>query len=85
MPSDNSSELKYKRKPKSQAKLAPSEKIAVKPSEAAELLSMDRSTFYRKVMPHVRAGRIRSMRIGKLLRIFVDSLLAWAQAQSIAA
>lgn len=66
-------------------RLAPGNKLAVKPSEAAELLSMDRSTFYRKVMPHVRAGRIKAMRIGALRRIFVADLLAWAQAQDDAA
>lgn len=62
-------------------RLAPGEKIAVKPSEAAELLSMDRSTFYRRIMPHVRGGEIRSLRIGNSVRIFVDSLREWANAQ----
>lgn len=58
------------------------ERIAVSPGEAAELLGIDRSTFYERVMPHVRAGRVRSLRIGRSVRIFVDSLLAWAEAQA---
>lgn len=61
--------------------LAPRDKIAVKKSEAAELLSMDRSTFYRKVMPAVRSGRIKSVWAAGLQRIRVDSLLAWADTQ----
>lgn len=65
--------------------LSPREKIAVKASEAAELLSMDRTTFYRKVMPHVRAGDIRSIHLNGVQRILVDSLLAWAASQGGAA
>ena len=58
------------------------DRITVSPGEAAELFGIDRSTFYERIMPHVRAGRIRSLRIGRSVRIFVDSLLAWAEAQA---
>lgn len=58
------------------------DKIAVSPGEAATLLSIHRATFYERVMPHVRTGRIRSLRVGRSVRIFVDSLLAWAESQA---
>lgn len=63
-------------------KLAPKDKIAVAPAEGAQLLSISVTTFYERVMPHVRTGRIRSMRVGRSVRIFVDSLLEWANAQA---
>ena len=65
--------------------IAPQDKIAVSPAEAAQLLGLDRTTFYRRVMPHVYSGRIRSLRIGACRRIFVDSLRAWANGQADAA
>ncbi len=64
-------------------KIEPANKIAVSPSEAAALLSLDRSTFYRKIMPLVREGTIRSLRVGARQRIFVDSLRAWAESQAV--
>ena len=57
-------------------KIEPANKIAVSPSEAAALRSIDRTTFYRKTMPLVREGTIRSLRVGQSQRIFVDSLRA---------
>lgn len=68
--------------PKDRARLKPRDKITVSPGEAAELLGIDRSTFYDRVMPYVRTGHIRSLRIGRRQLIFVDSLLAWAEAQA---
>ena len=64
-------------------KIEPANKIAVSPGEAAALLSLDRSTFYRKIMPLVREGTIRSLRVGARQRIFVDSLRAWAESQAV--
>ena len=64
-------------------KMAASDKIAVSPGEAASMLSISRSTFYREVMPLVRTGTIRSLRVGKSQRIFVDSLRAWADSQAV--
>jgi excisionase family DNA binding protein len=64
-------------------KIASADKIAVSPGEAAALLSIDRATFYRRIMPLVRAGTIRSLRVGKSQRIFVDSLRAWADSQVV--
>lgn len=55
-------------------------RIAVSPGEAAILLSIDRRTFYRHIMPAVQTGRIQSMRVGAARRILVASLLAWVEA-----
>ncbi len=64
-------------------KIAAADKIAVSPGEAAALLSIDRATFYRRIMPLVRSGTIRSLRVGQSQRIFVDSLRAWADSQAV--
>jgi hypothetical protein len=50
---------------------------AVAPDEAAAIVGIDRATFYRRIMPHVRGGAIQSMKIGACRRIVVDSLLAF--------
>lgn len=60
----------------------PHHRIAVSPAEAAALLSIDRATFYRRVMPAVYARKIQSLRIGTARRIFVTSLLEWAHAEA---
>jgi excisionase family DNA binding protein len=54
---------------------------AVSPSEAAELLGLNRRTFYRQVMPYVYSGVIRSGKIGRARRIDVQSLRAWWDKQ----
>lgn len=54
---------------------------AVSPSEAAQLLGLNRRTFYRQVMPHVYSGDIRSAKIGGNRRIDLASLRAWWEQQ----
>jgi excisionase family DNA binding protein len=61
------------------------QRIAVSPGEAAILLSIDRATFYRRIMPDVHTGKIKSLRIGAARRIIVKSLLEWVEAQAQAA
>jgi hypothetical protein len=51
------------------------------PEGCAEILGIDRSTFYRHVMPHVYSGAIASLKVGACRRIRIDSLLAWAERQ----
>lgn len=62
--------------------LPPREKIAVTIDEAAAMLSVSRRHFYDWAMPAVRTGAIRSLRVGRTIRIFVDSLLEWAHRQA---
>jgi excisionase family DNA binding protein len=57
-------------------------RIAVSPGEAAQLLGIDRRTFYRRIMPAVELGAIQSLRIGRARRILVTSLIAWVQAEA---
>lgn len=47
----------------------------VSPDEAAEVASIDRATFYRHHMPHVRSGKIASLKIGGCRRIVLASYL----------
>ena len=42
---------------------------AVSPAQAAELLGLNRRTFYRQVMPYVYSGVIESGKIGRTRRI----------------
>lgn len=63
-------------------RINPRDKIAVSIDEAAQLLSVSRSYFYNWAMPAVRTGRIRSLRVGRNVRIFVDSLMSWAADQA---
>jgi excisionase family DNA binding protein len=58
------------------------QRIAVSPAEAAIMLGVDRSTFYRHLMPKVLTGKIKSLRIGAARRIIVASLLAWVEAEA---
>lgn len=55
---------------------------AVSPTEAANLLGLNRRTFYRQVMPHVYSGSIESAKIGRTRRIDVESLRAWWKRQT---
>ena len=56
--------------------------LAVSPQEAARLLSIDVSTFYRRVYPYVLSGQIQSLRIGRARRILTASLLGWVEQQA---
>lgn len=55
---------------------------AVSPDEAAEILGISSSTFYRHIMPYVYSGAILSLTIGAARRIIVTSLLAWAEQEA---
>jgi excisionase family DNA binding protein len=55
---------------------------AVSPDEAAEILGISTSTFYRQVMPHIYSNTILSLKIGAARRIIVSSLLAWAEQET---
>lgn len=52
-------------------------RTTLSPTEAAKMIGIDRSTFYRRVMPYVWSGAIQSIKIGSRRCIFIDSLLAW--------
>lgn len=58
------------------------QKIAVSLSEAATLLSISYPTFYRKVLPAVLTGKIKSLKIGAARRIIVSSLMAWVETEA---
>lgn len=58
---------------------------AASPEESAAIVGIDRATFYRQIMPHVRGGKIQSLKIGACRRIVVASLLQWAERQGGAA
>jgi len=55
---------------------------AVSPDEAAEILGISTSTFYRQIMPHVYSNTILSLKIGGARRIIVSSLLAWVEQET---
>ena len=57
-------------------------RVAVSPEEGARLLGIDRSTFYRHIMPYVRSGEIAALHIGARRLILVASLLAWSERQA---
>lgn len=57
-------------------------RVALSPDEAAEVLGVDRSTFYRRVMPAVRAGTIQSFKVGACRRILAPSYLRWLEKQA---
>lgn len=57
-------------------------RAAVAPKEAAEILGIDNSTFHRHVYGNIRNGKIKSIKIGSRVCIFIDSLLEWAEKQA---
>lgn len=57
-------------------------RLAVSPAEAAEILGIDDSTFYRHWYPSVRSGAIASVKIGAARRIILASLLAFIERQA---
>ena len=53
------------------------DKLLLKPSEAAELVGLGRSTFYGLV----KAGTIPSIRVGRSIRIPLAALRQWVSEQ----
>lgn len=53
------------------------DRTAVSPAEAANMLGIHRTTFYRQVMPYVWSGAIQSLKIGTRRCIILESLLMW--------
>jgi Helix-turn-helix domain len=51
------------------------------PAELAEILGIDRVTWYRHFYPAVRSGRIQSLKVGSALRVRLASFLAFAESQ----
>lgn len=56
--------------------------LTLSPEEGAIVLGISRTKFYDEIMPLVRTGRIRSIKIGERRRIYTESLLAWAAAEA---
>lgn len=46
------------------------------PGELAEMLGIDRVTWYRHYYSHVRSGRIQALKVGSALRVRISSFLA---------
>jgi hypothetical protein len=51
------------------------------PGELAEIMGIDRVTWYRHYYPAVRSRRIESLKIGSALRIRIASFLAVVEQQ----
>lgn len=51
------------------------------PGELAEMLGVDRVTWYRHYYAHVRSGRVQSLKIGSALRIRMSSFLALVEQE----
>lgn len=54
----------------------------LRPLEAAAVLGLASTTYYRHVHPHVVRGEILSVPIGTQRRILTTSLLAWFEQQA---
>jgi hypothetical protein len=46
------------------------------PGQLAEILGIDRVTWYRHYYPHVRSKRVQSIKVGSALRVRISSFLA---------
>ena len=55
----------------------PRERWGLRPKEAADILGIDLSTYYRRVHPYVLSGDIRSRKIGRARRVDYASLREW--------
>jgi hypothetical protein len=55
---------------------------AVSPLQAAALLGLSDTSYYRYVHPAVVQGEILSVTIGRQRRILTGSLLSWFEAQA---
>lgn len=51
------------------------------PAECAEILGIDRVTWYRHYYPHIRSKRIQALKVGAALRVRLASFLAFAESQ----
>jgi excisionase family DNA binding protein len=58
------------------------DRVALSPAEAAELMGLSVTSFYRRVMPFVYAGAIQSLKVGGSRRILIASFLAWLEQQA---
>lgn len=52
------------------------------PDQVAEVLGLSEASYRRHVRPHVLAGEILSVPVGRNVRILTSSLLAWWEAQA---
>ena len=57
-------------------------RVAGSPQELADMIGVDRSTFYRRYMPHVYSGRIASLKVGSARRILITSFLAFIESEA---
>lgn len=53
--------------------------VAVSPKEAARLLNISPVSYYRHIHGYVLSGEIASLKVGRMRRIVVASLLAWVE------
>lgn len=53
--------------------------VAVSPREAATLLGMSPVSYYRHIHGYVLSGEIKSLKVGRMRRIVVASLMAWVE------
>lgn len=56
-------------------------RTALSAAEVAELLGIDRATYYRRIYPAVQSRQIASMTIGSRRLVIITSLLAWLARQ----
>ena len=50
------------------------------PGQLAEIIGIDRVTWYRHYYPHVRSGRIQSLKVGAALRVRLGQsrMICWS-------
>jgi excisionase family DNA binding protein len=58
------------------------EPYVLSPKDAAKRLGIDVSTLYRHYASAIRSGKIRTLRIGRSVRIIWRSLLDYIEAES---
>jgi excisionase family DNA binding protein len=60
----------------------PIQPMGVSPDDAARLIGISTSTFYKEVMPLVHGGKIQSTKIGRRRIILVESLMTWLREKA---
>lgn len=60
----------------------PLQPLGISPDDAARLIGISTTTFYKEVMPLVYGGTIASAKIGRRRIILVESLTAWLQQKA---